>query len=296
MLIFSHDIHNLWYDDFLRYIAMTSPMLKLNQLQPYEFLDSVLNHGDRKIFSWMVRNEDFKSQFILKCQQLCNESWIPSSGLYLSRAIVSCLNPQQRGTLFFQYLKEAQNFIATHEISKFSLDFLPEVKEHFKQLPWFELQRLKTDFSHLDNHVNYIEWLEKYFKPNISDESYLFLFYLAFVSTIQSGIRLNTYQFTNSINISIKKSTYVQHYKPCIELIKKFQKILRFENWSDDMKNELQQDFLSQAHYKRMALASWNSSCENFFNRFSDLKKIMFQYDLGNQLAINVENTTIKKI
>lgn len=119
---------------------------------------------------------------------------------------------------------------------------------------------------HLEDGINYIEYLEKGFKPYLESARYVFILYTSFVHHVKNGMQLSEKKFLSDIDLTNTQSFSfnLTHYNNSIKLVQKYKTLLNFEHWPSQLVAKFYQDIKTPNPYNSFGIGSWENELSEF--------------------------------
>lgn len=253
---------------------MKTILQKALLLDKYAFIEHIISLNQKKVISTLDSDDNLKEQYRQKVSQLYTDGmninyWHKDMKFAESSALVQLLTPEQRGRVFFASIVQRNNFTASYHAVEHEFILQEDLVEHLSQLVLDEIGRLAIDdaVAHLEKNINYLDYLEKAFKPFIEDSLYVFVLYASFIHHVKKGSIFNNHNFLNMIDMLSEEQLEMfkpEYYQVSLKLIDSYKKKLHFDDWPSNLKNLFYKDIKTPNPYNCGGISSWQFTIEEF--------------------------------
>lgn len=253
---------------------MKKILQKALSLEKYDFIEYIISLNQHKISSIFDSDALLKEQYRQKANELYTEGmnihdWHKDMQFAESGVLVQLLTPEQRGNVFFVSIIQRNNFMAAYNAVQHDFVLNEDIIQHLPDLVLDEISRLSGEdaVAHLEKNINYLDYLDKAFKPFLEDSLYTFVLYTSFVHHVKKGSVFNNQNFLHMVDMlsDYQLEKFKPHYyQVSIKLIDSYKKKLHFENWPDHLKSLFYNDIKTANPYNCGGISSWRFTIEEF--------------------------------
>lgn len=277
----------------MTFYFMKTILQKALTLDKYAFIKHIISLNQNKVISTLDSNESLKEQYRQKTFQLYTEGmnindWHKDMEFAESIALVQLLTPEERGRVFFASIIQRNNFKAAYNAVQNEFILEDSISQHISSIVFDEISRLsiENEVSHLEKNIDYLNYIEKGFKPYLESSLYAFLLYSSFVHHVKKGSIFNNQNFLHMVDMLSEhqlEKFKPHYYEVSIKLINSYKKKLHFDDWPSNLKILFYNDIKTANPYNCGGISSWQFTIEEFKPYASILEKFILNNSFNDK-------------
>lgn len=274
---------------------MKTTLEKALQLDKSDFIQQLVSFNQEKVINTLHDDINLRNRYQNKAVELytddiAKQDFVRNVELGKSKALLSLLNPEQRGWVLYFSSIRGQNFKAAYNAVELGYADNNNIKKFFSTVVFDEINRLSNgdEFSHLENNIDYLGFIDKTYKPYTSPETYTFFLYVSFVLHVKNGFKINNQHFLNLVGLkdekqNASKNFKKEYYNNCINLIKDYKEKLHFDLWTPELLGLFNKDINTPNPYGGMGISNNAYELEQFARYGQVLSKFLMKNDLDEK-------------